>query len=191
MTEEKLINGYKCHFQDLRKAPECNFISIPIVHDAKYNDVNFAIGFTPAEKETFGRRIQLIGSSTHSIKEGHFAVSIFTFAYMENDDLEFIKKKATFFFKEKKNALIEKDQMSTSETPETLTLYNYGDSKLITIKIIRHYFDMTLSNAKNSIDFISTLGRVTYNLSKLSETERLSLLKDLKSNGVKYEVNEN
>lgn len=188
MTEEKLINGYKCHFQDLRKAPECNFINIPIVHDAKYTDVNFAIGFTPEEKETFGKRVQLIGSSTHPIKGGHFAVSIFTFTYMENDDLEFIKKKTTFFFKEKKNALIEKDQMSTSEAPEVLTLYNYGNSKLVAIKIIRDYFDMTLSNAKNSIDSISITGCVSYDLSKLSETERLSLLKDLKSNNVKYEV---
>lgn len=188
MTEEKLINGYRCCFQDLRKAPECNFISIPIVHDAKYNDVHFAIGFSPEEKETFGKRIQLIGSSTHPIKEGHFAVSIFTFTYMEDDDLEFIKKKTTFFFKEKKNALIEKDQMSTSEAPEALTLYNYGNSKFVAVKIIRDYFDMTLSNAKNSIDSISITGCVSYDLSKLSETEILSLLKDLKSNNVKYEV---
>lgn len=188
MTEEKLINGYKCCFQDLRKAPECNFISIPIVHDAKYNHVYFAIGFTPEEKETFGKRIQLIGSSTHPIKEGHFAVSIFTFTYMENDDLEFIKKKTTFFFKEKKNALIKKDQMSTSEAPEALTLYNYGNSKLVAIKIIRDYLNMRLYEAKNSIDSISITGCVSYDLSKLSETERLNLLKDLKSNNVKYEV---
>lgn len=188
MTEEKLINGYKCHFQDLRKAPECNFISIPIVHDAKYNHVYFAIGFTPEEKETFGKRIQLIGSSTYSIKKECFAVSIFTFAYMENDDLEFIKKKAKFFFKEKKNVLIEKDQMSTSEAPEALTLYNYGCSKLITIKLIRDYLNMRLGEAKNSIDSMSIMGYVSYDLSKLSETERLNLLKDLKSNNVKYEV---
>ena len=188
MTEEKLINGYNCCFQDSRKGPECNFISIPIVHDAKYNDVHFTIGFTPAEEKTFGKRIQLIGCSTHPIDEGHFAVSVFTFAYMEDDDLEFIKKKVTFFFKEKKNALIEKDQMSTSEVPEALTLYNYGNSKLVAIKIIRDYFDMTLSNAKNSIDSISIMGCVSYDLSKFSETERLSLLKDLKSNNVKYEV---
>lgn len=188
MTEEKLINGYKCCFQDLRKAPECNFISIPIVHDAKYNDVHFAIGFTPEERETFGKRIQLIGSSTHPIKEGHFAVSIFTFTYMEDDDLEFIKKKTTFFFKEKKNALIEKDQMSTSEAPEILKLYNYGDNRLIAIKIIKDYFNMKLVEAKNSIDLISITGCVSYYLSKLSETKILSLLKDLKSNNVKYEV---
>lgn len=175
MTEEKLINGYKCCFQDLRKAPECNFISIPIVHDAKYNDVHFAIGFTPEEKETFGKRIQLIGSSTHSIKEGYFAVSVFTFTYMENDDLEFIKKKAKFFFKEK--------------TPTIkLKLYNYGNCKLDTIKAIRDHLNMKLDEAKNSIDSMSIMGYVSYDLSKLSETERLSLLKDLKSNDVKYEV---
>lgn len=188
MTEEKLINGYKCCFQDSRKAPECNFISIPIVHDAKYHADSFSIMFERGEEEAFKERIQLIGFSTHSIKEGYFAVSVFTFTYMEDDDLEFIKKKTTFFFKEKKNALIEKDQMSTSEAPEALTLYNYGNSKLVAIKIIRDYFDMTLSNAKNSIDSISITGCVSYDLSKFSETERLSLLKDLKSNNVKYEV---
>lgn len=188
MTEEKLINGYKCCFQDSRKAPECNFISIPIVHDAKYNDVSFAIGFTSEEKETFGRRIQLIGSSTHSIKEGHFAISIFTFAYMKNDDLEFIKKKAKFFFKEKKNVLIEKDKMSTSEAPEVLTLYNYGNSKLTTIKLIKDYFGMTLSNAKSSVDFISTLGHITYDLSKISKVDSTNLLLNLRINNVKFEV---
>lgn len=177
MTEEKLINGYKCCFQDLKKAPECNFISIPIVHDAKYNDVHFTIGFTPEEKETFGKRIQLIGSSTHPIKEGHFAVSIFTFTYMEDDDLEFIKKKAMFFFKEKK-----------FKAPEKLKLYNYGDSKLTTVKLIRDYLNMRLDEAKDSVDSMSIMGYVNYDLSKLSETERLSLLKDLKSNNVKYTV---
>lgn len=188
MTEEKLINGYKCCFQDSRKAPECNFISIPIVHDAKYRADSFSVMFERGEKEAFKERIQLIGFSTHSIKEGYFAVSVFTFAYMENDDLEFIKKKATFFFKEKKNVLIEKDQMSTSEAQEKLILYNRGDSKLITIKLIRDYLNMRLDEAKNSIDSISIMGYVRYDLSKLSETERISLLKDLKSNHVKYEV---
>lgn len=188
MTEEKLINGYKCCFQDLRKAPECNFISIPIVHDVKYNHVYFAIEFTPEEKETFGKRIQLIGSSTHPIKEGHFAVSIFTFTYMEDDDLEFIKKKATFFFKEKKNALIEKDQMSTSKAPEALTLYNYGYSKLITVKLIKDYLNMRLDEAKNSIDSISIMGYVNYDLSELSTLERQTLLKKLRSNNVKYSI---
>lgn len=188
MTEERLINGYRCCFQDLRKAPECNFISIPIVHDAKYNHVYFAIGFTPEERETFGKRIQLIGSSTHSIKKGHFAVSIFTFTYMEDDDLEFIKKKTTFFFKEKKNALIEKDQMSTSETPETLKLYTYGNSKLMTIRLIRDYFNMKLVEAKNSIDSISITGCVSYDLSKLSETKMQALLADLRLNNVRYSI---
>lgn len=110
MIEEKLINGYKCHFQDSREASECNFISIPIVHDAKYNDVCFAIKLTPTEEETFGKRIRLVGSSIYPLKEKHFVVSIFTFAYMEDDDLEFIKKNTTFFFKERKNTECKEDQ---------------------------------------------------------------------------------
>lgn len=115
MTEEKLINGYKCHFQDSRKTPEGNFVSIPIVHDAKYEAAFPSITYTPQEKATFGQRIHLIGFSTHSIKEGHFMVSIFTFVYMEDDDLEFIKKKVTFFFKEKENTAHEEDQTSESK----------------------------------------------------------------------------
>ena len=185
MIEEKLINGYKCRFQDSKKAPECNFISIPIVHEAKYNDVNFAIGFTPTEEETFGKRIQLIGSSTFPIKEEHFVVSVFTFTYMEDDDLEFIKKKVTFFFKEKEDVSTTEVQ---SVSKDTLVLYNYGMSKLITIKIIKDYFDTTLLSARDSINSISITGYVDFNLSKLSISERKSLLANLSSNNVKYEI---
>ncbi len=189
MTEEKLINGYKCCFQDSRKAPECNFISIPIVHDAKYNHVYCAIGFTPEEKETFGKRIQLIGSSTHPIKKGHFAVSIFTFTYMEDDDLEFIKKKTTFFFKEKKDGSVTEDQTSESKKSALiLRLYNYGYSKLQTVKAIKGYFNMGLKETKESIDLISIKGSVNYDLSKLSETEMQALLADLRLNNVRYSI---
>ena len=189
MTEEKLINGYHCCFQDSRKAPECNFISIPIVHEAKYNNVNFSIGFTPAEKETFGKRIQLIGSSTHPIKEGHFAVSIFTFTYMEDYDLEFIKKNAIFFFKEKENTKREEDQTSESKkSPIKLKLYNYGDNRLNTIRIIKNRLNMRLDEAKNSINSISIYGYVIYDLSEFSVLEQQTLLKELSSNNVKYSI---
>ena len=189
MIEEKLINGYKCRFQDSKKAPECNFISIPIVHEAKYNDVNFAIGFTPTEEETFGKRIQLIGSSTFPIKEEHFVVSVFTFTYMEDDDLEFIKKNTTFFFRERENTGCEKDQTSESKKFATkLTLYNHGDYKIRTIKTIKSYLNMRLDETKNSIDSISIMGYVDYDLSKLSISERKSLLTNLRSNNVKYEI---
>lgn len=189
MTEEKLINGYKCHFQDSRKAPEGNFVSIPIVHDAKYEANSFSIMYAPQEKATFAQRIHLIGFSTHSIKEGYFAVSVFTFMYMEDDDLEFIKKKAEFFFKEKENT--ERKKAQTSESKESavkLTLYNYGDSKLITVKTIKNCFDMTLRNAKESIDLISTLGHVCYDLSKVSKVQQSNLLAYLRSNNVKFEI---
>ena len=189
MTEEKLINGYRCCFQDSRKAPECNFISIPIVHDAKYKDVHFTIGFTPEEKETFGKRIQLIGSSTHPIKEGHFAVSIFTFTYMENDDLEFIQRSATFFFKEKENTKRKKDQTSESKkSPIKVKLYNYGNNRLNTIRIIKNCLNMRLDEAKNSINSISIYGYVIYDLSNFSVLEQQTLLKKLSSNNVKYSI---
>lgn len=184
MTEEKLINGYRCCFQDSRKAPECNFISISIVHDARYNDVKFAIEFTPEEKETFGKRIQLIGSTTHPIEEGYFAVSVFTFTYMEDDDLEFIKQKAKFFFFEE-NALI--SELKEKKICGILKLYDDGDSKLQTVKIIKDYFNMPLRDAKNSVDLIHEFGHVNYDLSEISE-KRTDLLKDLESNHVKYTV---
>lgn len=185
MTEERLINGYHCCFQDLRKTPECKFVSIPILYDAKYKDVHFTIGFTPAEEETFGKRIQLIGCSTHSIDEGHFAVSVFTFMYMEDDDLEFIKKKVTFFFKEKEDVPTTEAQ---SMSKNTLTLYNYGMSKLKTIKTIRDYFDTTLLSARDSINLISTSGRVCFNLAKVSAVQRPNLLSNLRRNGVKFKI---
>ena len=185
MTEEKLINGYHCCFQDSRKAPECNFISIPIIHDAKYKDVHFTIGFTPAEEKTFGKRIQLIGCSTHPIDKGHFAVSVFTFTYMEDDDLEFIKKKITFFFKEKEDVSTTEAQ---SLSKDTLILYNYGMSKLVTIKTIRDYFDTTLLSARDFINSISTSGQVCFDLSKVSVVQKPDLLSDLRRNGVKFKI---
>lgn len=188
MEKETKINGYRCNFINNTEEPECNFLCIPIVHDAKYVNIWATISFTPEEKETFGKRIHLLGSRMMPTDVPGQSLSVFVFTYMEDDDLEFIKKKATFFFKEKKNVLIEKDQMSTSEAPETLKLYNYGYSKLITVKLIRDYLNMRLDEAKNSIDSMSIMGYVRYDLSKLSETERLSLLKDLKSNNVKYKV---
>lgn len=176
-------------FQDLRKAPECKFISIPIVHDAKYKDVHFAIGFTPAEEETFGKRIQLIGCSTHSVDEEHFAVSVFTFTYMEDDDLEFIKKKVTFFFKEKEDISTTEDQTSESKKSALkLRLYNYGYSKLQTVKAVKEYFNMGLKEAKESIDSISIRGSVNYDLSKLSETKMQALLANLNLNNVRYSI---
>ena len=189
MIEEKLINGYKCRFQDSREAPECNFVSIPIVHDAKYNNVHFAIKLTPAEEETFGKRIRLVGSSIYPIKEKDFVVSIFTFAYMEDDDLEFIKRSTTFFFRERENTKCEKDQTSESnKLAMKLTLYNCGDYKIRTVKTLKSYLNMRLDETKNSIDSISITGYVDYDLSKLSISERKSLLANLRSNNVKYEV---
>lgn len=189
MIEKRLINGYRCSFEDSRKAPECNFISIPIVHDAKYEANSFSIMYAPQEKETFGQRINLIGFSTHSIKEGYFAVSVFTFTYMEDDDLEFIKKKAEFFFKEKENTKREEDQTSESKKSAIkLKLYNYGDNRLNTIRIIKNRLNMRLDEAKNSINSISIYGYVIYDLSEFSVLEQQTLLKELSSNNVKYSI---
>lgn len=180
MTEERLINGYRCSFENSRKAPECNFVSIPIVHDAKYEANSFSIMYAPQERVTFGQHIHLIGFSTHSIKEGYFAVSVFTFMYMEDDDLEFIKKKVEFFFKEKEN--------TKCKSELKLRLYNYGKSKCRTIKIIMSRLNMGLAETKNSIDSISIRGCVNYDLSNLSTLEKEYLLDDLTSNNVKYSI---
>lgn len=61
-------------------------------------------------------------------------------------------------------------------------------SKLTTIKTIRDYFDTTLLGAKDSIDLISTSGRVCFNLAKVSAVRRPNLLSDLRRNSVKFEI---
>lgn len=47
---------------------------------------------------------------------------------------------------------------------------------------------MGLSATKNSIDSISRMGCVNYNLSKLSKTEMQTLLKELRLNNVKFSI---
>ena len=66
-----------------------------------------------------------------------------------------LRKKLNSSSKKKKN------------TSETLILYNHGDSKLITIKLIRDYLNMRLDEAKNSIYSISIMGYVRYDLSNV------------------------
>ncbi len=61
-----------------------------------------------------------------------------------------------------------------------MRLYNYGYSKLQTVKAIKGYFNMGLKETKESIDLISIKGSVNYDLSKLSETEMQALLADLR-----------
>ena len=51
-----------------------------------------------------------------------------------------------------------------------------------------NYFNMSLNEAKNSIDSISIMGCLNYDLSKLSKTEMQTLLADLRSNNVKFSI---
>ena len=69
-----------------------------------------------------------------------------------------------------------------------LTLYNYGDNRINTIKIIKNCLNMRLDEARNSINSISIYGYVIYDLSNLSVLERERLLADLRSNNVKYKI---
>lgn len=185
MEKEIKINGYRCKFLDNAEEPECEFLCIPIVHDVKYVKSWATIGFTPEEEKTFGKRVHIIGSRIMPTTVPGKVLSVFVFTYMENDDLEFIKRNVNFFFKECKL----REETQTSESKKLalkLRLYNYGDSKIETIKIIKHRLNMRLGETKNSIDSISIMGCVDYDLSKLSKTEMQTLLAELRSNNVKF-----
>lgn len=189
MEKEIKINGYRCNFIDNAEEPECEFLYIPIVHDVKYIKSWATISFTPEEKATFGKRIHVLDSCRIPSIVPSKAITIFVFTYQEGDDIEFIKRNAQFFFKEKKDVPTTEDRTSESKKSELkLRLYNYGYNKLQTVKAIKDYFNMGLKETKESIDSISIRGSVNYDLSKLSETKMQALLADLRLNNVRYSI---
>jgi hypothetical protein len=103
MEKEIKINGYWCKFLDNTEEPECDFLCIPIVHDVKYVKNWATISFTPKEKETFGKRIHVLDSRIIPSTVPSKSISIFVFTYQEDEDIEFIKSRAKFFFGEGKS----------------------------------------------------------------------------------------
>ena len=182
MIRETKINGYRCNFINNTKELECNFLCIPIVHDAKYVETWAQISFMPEEKETFGKRIHLIGSHIMPTIVPDQSLSIFVFTYMENDDIEFIRHNANFFFKEGKPI---KDEISDDDARFAI-IESVGPNILIIIKTIKEMTGMSLSAAKSLVDAVRDGFYQKLEFSHLPVMEKRLLLSELRKNKVKF-----
>lgn len=182
MEKEIKINGYRCKFLDNAEEPECEFLCIPIVHDVKYVKSWATIGFTPEEKETFGKRIHLIGSRIMPTTVPGQVLSVFVFTYMENDDVEFIKCNVNFFFKEGKSI---KDEISDDDAQFAI-IESIGPDIYNIVKTIKVMTGMNLSAAKNLVDAVRDGFNQKLGLSHLPIIEKRLLLNELRKNNVKF-----
>lgn len=182
MIKETKIDGYRCNFINYTKEPECNFLCIPIVHDVKYVKSWAQISFTPKEKETFGKRIHLIGSHIMPTTVPGQVLSVFVFTYMENDDIEFIRNNANFFFKEAKPI---EDEISDDDA-EFAIIESVGPSILATVRTINAMTGMSLSAAKTFMDAVRDGFYQKLELSHLSVIDKRLLLNELRKNKVKF-----
>ena len=182
MEKETRINGYRCNFINNTEEPECNFLCIPIVHDAKYVNIWATISFTPEEKETFGKRIHLLGSRIMPTDVPGQSLSVFVFTYMENDDVEFIKRNANFFFKEGKPA---KNEVSDDDAKFAI-IESVGPNIFGIVKTIKIMTGMTLSAAKSLVDAVRDGFNQKLELSHLPIIEKRLLLNELRKHNVKF-----
>lgn len=182
MEKETRINGYRCNFINNAEEPECNFLCIPIVHDAKYVKTWATIGFTPEEKETFGERIHLIGSRIIPTDVPGQSLSVFIFTYTENNDVEFIKRNANFFFKKGKPA---KNEVSDDDAKFTI-IESVGPDIFGIIKTIKIMTGMTLSETKSLVDAVRDGFNQKLELSYLPINEKRLLLNELRKHNVKF-----
>lgn len=182
MIKETKIDGYRCNFINNTKEPECNFLCIPIVHDAKYVETWAQISFTPEEKKTFGKRIHLIGSRIMPTNILGQSLSIFVFTYMENDDVEFIRHNANFFFKEGKQI---KDEVSDDDAKFAI-IESVGPNILDIIKTINIMTGMSLSATKSLVDAVRDGFYQKLELSHLSVIDKRLLLNKLRKYNVKF-----
>lgn len=181
MIKETKIDGYRCNFINYTEELECNFLCVPIVHDAKYVRTWAQIHFTTEEKKTFGQRIHLIGSRIMPTVPGQ-SLSIFVFTYMENDDIEFIRNNAQFFFKEDKPI---KDVISDDDAQFAI-IESVGPNILDIVKVIKVMTGMNLSAAKTLVDAVRDGFYQKLELSHLPVMEKRLLLNELRKNEVKF-----
>lgn len=182
MEKEIKINGYRCKFLDNAEEPECEFLCIPIVHDVKYVKSWATIGFTPEEKETFGKRIHLIGSRIMPTTVPGKVLSVFVFTYMENDDVEFIKRNVNFFFKEGKSI---KDEISDDDAQFAI-IESVSGNVLAVVSVIYRTTGLTLKDAKRLIDLVRDGFHQRLPLNLLSADNKCSLLRQLRDYNVKF-----
>ena len=182
MEKEIKINGYRCKFIDNAEEPECEFLCIPIVHDVKYVKSWATIGFTPEEKETFGKRIHLIGSRIMPTTVPGKVLSVFVFTYQEDDDVEFIKRNVNFFFKEGKQI---KDEISDNNAKFAI-IESVGENVLEVVSVIYRTTGLTLKDAKHLIDLVRDGFSKKLPLNYLPANNKCSLLKQLRDYNVKF-----
>ena len=182
MEKEIKINGYWCKFMDNTEEPECEFLCIPIVHDVKYVKSWATLSFTPEEKETFGKRIHILDSRIIPSTVPSKVISIFVFTYQEDEDIEFIKRNAKFFFREGKSPEVE----PSDDTAEFAIIESVNGNVLEVISIIHKMTELKLTDAKRSIDLVRDGFHQRLPLNHLSADDKRSFLSQLRKYNVKF-----
>lgn len=182
MEKEIKINGYRCKFIDNAEEPECEFLCIPIVHDVKYIKNWATISFTPEEKETFGKRIHILDSRIIPSTVPSKALTIFVFTYQEDDDIEFIKRNANFFFKEGK---LTKNEVS-DDNAKFAIIESVGSEILYIVKTIKDLANFSLKDAKCLVDEVRDGFPRKLVLDHLPVNNKRFLLNELRKYNVKF-----
>ena len=182
MEKEIKINGYRCKFLDNAKAPDCEFLCIPIVHDVKYVKNWATISFTLEEKETFGKRIHVLDSRIIPSTVPSKVLSIFVFTYQEDDDVEFIKRNAQFFFREGKSPEVE----PSDDTAEYAIIKSVYENVFEVISVIYKTTGMRLKDAKQLVDLVRKGFFQKLPLDHLSANNKHFLLSKLRDYNVKF-----
>lgn len=182
MEKEIKINGYWCKFIDNAEEPDCEFLCIPIVHDVKYVKSWATISFTPEEKETFGKRIHMLDSRIIPSTVPSKVLSIFVFTYQEDDDVEFIKRNAQFFFMEGKSPEVE----PSDDTAESAIIKSVNGNILEVVSVIYKTTGMRLKDAKQLVDLVRKGFYQKLPLDHLSANDKHFLLSKLRDYNVKF-----
>ena len=182
MEKEIKINGYRCKFMDNAEDPECDFLCIPIVHDVKYVKNWATISFTPEEKETFGKRIHVLDSRIIPSTVPSKSLSIFVFTYQEDEDIEFIKSHAQFFFMEGKSSEVE----PSDDTAKYAIIKSVDKNVIEVVSAIYRATGLTLRDTKQLIDLVRKGFYQKLPLDLLSTDNKCSLLSQLRDYNVKF-----
>lgn len=182
MEKEIKINGYRCKFMDNAEDPECDFLCIPIVHDVKYVKNWATISFTPEEKETFGKRIHVLDSRIIPSTVPSKSLSIFVFTYQEDEDIEFIKSHAQFFFMEGKSSEVE----PSDDTAKCAIIKSVDKNVIEVVSAIYRATGLTLRDTKQLIDLVRKGFYQKLPLDLLSTDNKCSLLSQLRDYNVKF-----
>ena len=182
MEKEIKINGYRCKFMDNAEDPECDFLCIPIVHDVKYVKNWATISFTPEEKETFGKRIHVLDSRVIPSTVPSKSLSIFVFTYQEDEDIEFIKSHAQFFFMEGKSSEVE----PSDDTAKCAIIKSVDKNVIEVVSAIYRATGLTLRDTKQLIDLVRKGFYQKLPLDLLSTDNKCSLLSQLRDYNVKF-----